>query len=104
MTMHTYEKVAELDELADGELLAAECGELPVLLLRRDTQVFALLDRCPHRGGPLSEGCLENDMIRCPWHGALVDPVTGMASPPAQSPAECLEVRVEDDGSIEVAV
>jgi nitrite reductase/ring-hydroxylating ferredoxin subunit len=40
------------------------------LLLRRGDEVFAIHDRCSHRGGPLHKGALDGDTIECPWPAA----------------------------------
>jgi hypothetical protein len=39
----------------------------------------ALDNKCPHQGGPLGEGSIENGLLRCPWHGWDFDPLTGIA-------------------------
>jgi nitrite reductase/ring-hydroxylating ferredoxin subunit len=100
--MTEFEKVANFDELGEGELYPADCGEMSVVLIKLNGRVFALEDRCPHRGAQLSEGSLEGQLIRCPWHGALIDPATGYASPPSREHAHCLDVRIAEDGAVEV--
>ena len=42
-----------------------------------DGQVFALIDRCPHRGGPLSQGIVHARSVTCPLHGRVIDLATG---------------------------
>lgn len=42
-----------------------------------DDQVFALDDRCPHKGGPLSEGIVHGTSVTCPLHAAVFDLTTG---------------------------
>ena len=42
-----------------------------------DDEVFALDDRCPHKGGPLGEGTVDGAVVTCPWHGFTVDVRTG---------------------------
>ena len=44
-----------------------------------DDQVFALEDRCPHKGGPLSEGIVHGASVTCPLHGWVFDMATGLA-------------------------
>lgn len=44
-----------------------------------DDRVFALDDRCPHKGGPLSEGIVHGDQVTCPLHGWVFDLATGLA-------------------------
>jgi len=64
-------------ELQDGRVATVQCGHKPVCLTNYGGQVNALDNRCPHQGGPLGEGSIENGMLRCPWHGWDFDPVTG---------------------------
>ncbi|MCX7889718.1 MAG: nitrite reductase small subunit NirD [Rhodobacteraceae bacterium] len=44
-----------------------------------DDRVFALDDRCPHRGGPLSEGIVHGDAVTCPLHGLVIGLTDGQA-------------------------
>lgn len=51
-----------------------------VALFRTDeSEVFAAADRCPHRGGPLSEGIVHGQSVTCPLHGLVFDLATGAA-------------------------
>lgn len=61
-----------------------------------DDQVFALRDRCPHKGGPLSEGIVYGLRVACPLHNWSIDLASGEAVPPDQGCAERFEVRIED--------
>ena len=45
-------------------------------------EVFALLDRCPHRGGPLSQGIVHNKRVTCPLHNFVIELKSGMAVAP----------------------
>lgn len=67
--------VAALDhELIDGRLLSRTLLGQHVLLFRGESgKVFALNDRCPHRGALLSQGRLEGDAVRCMYHGIKYD-------------------------------
>lgn len=56
------------DELAEGTPLVVENGRVPVLLLRRDGQIYAVETWCPHAGGPLIDGAFEGLTVECPWH------------------------------------
>jgi len=56
------------DELADDQPTLVYDGKLPVLLVRTGGQLYAIADRCTHRGGPLHEGELADGCITCPWH------------------------------------
>src|SRR5512132_72855 len=86
-----------LTELADGAMLLGHVGDQAVLLARRGQEVFAIGATCTHYGGPLAEGFLVEDTVRCPWHHACFSLRTGQAlRPPALNPVPCW--RVERQG------
>ncbi len=52
-------------------------GDKPIAVFKVGDTFFAVEDLCPHRGGPLSEGTLENGCVTCPWHNAKFELATG---------------------------
>lgn len=83
--------------LADGGLLAGHVGDEPVLLARRGAELFAIGAVCSHYGGPLAEGLLVDETIRCPWHHACFSLRTGAAlRAPALNPVSCWRVERRD--------
>ena len=90
------------DDLAEGELRRVEAEGKGVLLARRGGRIFAMVERCSHFGGPLAEGRLEGDSVRCPWHDSRFALEDGsVLEGPAVHPQPCLAVRVRE-GQIEV--
>ena len=59
-----------LDQLADGSMLGGHVGDEAVLLARRGDEIFAIGATCTHYSGPLAEGLMVDDTVRCPWHHA----------------------------------
>ena len=57
--------------------------------------VFALLDRCPHKGGPLSQGIVYGDRVACPLHNWQISLAAGCAQAPDNGCAQRFAVRVE---------
>ena len=93
----TWEKVLEPDELAEGRVTPVTCHQKTVCMTRFGGKYAALDNRCPHQGGPLGEGSIENGLLRCPWHGWDYDPITGKA-PGFDDGVETYPVEVRDDG------
>jgi nitrite reductase/ring-hydroxylating ferredoxin subunit/uncharacterized membrane protein len=93
--------VAE-DELAEGSMTCADVAGRQVLLARTNGTVYALANRCTHRGGPLHEGELEDGCVVCPWHDSRFRLDDGAVDRgPATAPQPSFETRVRD-GRIEV--
>ena len=89
-------------ELPEGTTRAADVRGVRVVLVRRRGQIYALGDACAHLGGPLSEGTVEGDALRCPWHGSLFALADGrVLEGPSTYPQTCFEVRTRG-GQIEV--
>jgi apoptosis-inducing factor 3 len=87
-----------LDQLPDGSMLAGHVGEEPVLLARCGDDLYAVGATCSHYSGPLAEGLLVGDTVRCPWHHACFSLKTGEAlRPPAFSPLPCWNVDRRGD-------
>ena len=59
-------------------------------------EVFALRDRCPHAGGPLSQGIVHGRSVTCPLHAWVIDLATGEATGPDEGCTGSIPLRVED--------
>jgi apoptosis-inducing factor 3 len=84
--------------LRDGEMLVGHVGDEDVLLARSGNQVFAVGAHCTHYHGPLSDGIVVGETVRCPWHHACFSLKTGDAvRAPALDPIECWRVERQGD-------
>jgi NADPH-dependent 2,4-dienoyl-CoA reductase/sulfur reductase-like enzyme/nitrite reductase/ring-hydroxylating ferredoxin subunit len=81
-----------------GETLLGHVGDQDVLLVRSRPEIFAIDAHCSHYRGPLAEGLVVGDSIRCPWHHACFDLRSGEATrAPALSPLAVWQVEHEGD-------
>ncbi len=95
--------VLDESELPDGQPVRARTPDgVELLVLRRGTEVFALSNRCTHRGGALHEGEVDGDVVTCPLHGSRFCLRDGaVVRGPASAPEPAYETRVRE-GRVEV--
>jgi thiamine pyrophosphate-dependent acetolactate synthase large subunit-like protein/nitrite reductase/ring-hydroxylating ferredoxin subunit len=77
MSVDGWHRVESVDVPDDGRVRSVVVGGRTVALARCGARLGALDNRCPHQGGPLGEGSIENGWLRCPWHGYDYDPISG---------------------------
>jgi apoptosis-inducing factor 3 len=84
--------------IPDGRNLLGTVGEEEVLLVRRGKDFFAVGAHCTHYHGPLADGLVVDDTVRCPWHHACFSLRTGEAlRAPALDPIQCWRVEQAGD-------
>jgi NADPH-dependent 2,4-dienoyl-CoA reductase/sulfur reductase-like enzyme/nitrite reductase/ring-hydroxylating ferredoxin subunit len=82
---------------ADGHLLG-HVGDQDVLVAKVNDEIFAVGAKCTHYRGPLADGLIVGDTVRCPWHHSCFSLRTGEAiRPPALDPIACWRVDVDGD-------
>ena len=90
------------DLIEEGGVLAGRVGDEGVLLARVRGRCYAVGSKCPHYGGPLADGLLVGESIRCPWHHTAFDVRTAeLERPPALDDLPCWDVE-ERDGRVRV--
>lgn len=67
----------------------------------RDDRLYAIEDRCPHKGGPLSQGIVHDNAVACPLHGWVIDLESASAREPDKGCIRRFDVRLKD-GAIEL--
>ncbi|MGH8727421.1 MAG: FAD-dependent oxidoreductase [Burkholderiales bacterium] len=86
-----------ISTVAEGAMLLGHTQGKPVILVRRGEELFAIGAVCTHYNGPLAEGLLVDDTVRCPWHHACFSLRTGEAlRAPALNPVSCWRVEQRD--------
>lgn len=92
----TWQAVCQLDDLPVlGSRRVARPQGAPVALFRlADDSVHALLDRCPHKGGPLSQGIVMAHGVTCPLHHWVIAFADGQAQAPDTGHTPCFAVQV----------
>ncbi|MBG4087894.1 nitrite reductase small subunit NirD [Pseudomonas aeruginosa] len=89
--------ICALDEInpLGSRVVAGPKGDIAIFRAA-DDQVFALDDRCPHKGGPLSQGLIYGTRVACPLHNWQIELESGEAVAPDQGCAHRHPVRVEN--------
>ncbi|PKP09505.1 MAG: pyruvate oxidase [Bacteroidetes bacterium HGW-Bacteroidetes-4] len=67
------------NDLLEGRVTTVNAGNKQIALSHFEGKICALDNHCPHQGGPLGEGSIENGILRCPWHGWDYHPCSGKA-------------------------
>ena len=91
-----------LADIAEGGMILGHVAGDAVLLARRGQELFAIGAACTHYHGPLVEGVLVEDTVRCPWHHACFSLRTGEPlRAPALNPVPCWRVE-QQNGTVYV--
>lgn len=100
MPHETWIQVGTLDDIPrrGARRVVLPQGETVAVFRTAEDEVFALIDRCPHRGGPLSEGIVQGRGVACPLHGWVIDLASGEAEAPDVGCTPTVPVRVKGDG------
>jgi len=96
--MPTWHKVTTLEEIPTlgTRVISTENGNIALFRNAADA-VFALNDKCPHKGGPLSQGIVHGTKVTCPLHGWQIDLADGKALAPDVGCARKYQIKVEEE-------
>ena len=89
-----YVTVAQADDIPPGACRTVEVDGIFLALSNVDGTFRAVDNTCPHAGGPLGDGCLDGELIECPWHGWRFNVRTGERPENPEIRVTCVEVRV----------
>ncbi len=98
MIEQTLIKICAVDDipLLGSRIVRREQGADVAVFRTANNHVFALLDRCPHKGGPLSQGIVYGESVACPLHNWRIDLNDGQAAAPDVGCAQRFVVTVLD--------
>ena len=95
--MTRFIDIAALDDIPRQGARVVKTAQGCVAVFRSaDDRVFALEDRCPHKGGPLSEGIVHGTSVTCPLHAWVFDLNTGQAQGADEGAVRRFAVQVQD--------
>jgi nitrite reductase/ring-hydroxylating ferredoxin subunit len=98
----SFVKVAETSEVPVGKMKMVKLGDKEVLIANVNGHYYAIANRCTHRGGDLSKGSLDSNIVTCPLHGSRFDVTTGKA---ISGPKIALfRAKTNDEPSFEVKI
>lgn len=88
-------KVAETGDMKDGEAKVVNANDRTIALYKVNGRFFATDNTCPHQGGPLGDGSLEDNVVTCPWHGWKFNVETGVSPVVPTAKIKTFNVKVE---------
>ncbi len=84
--------------IQEGGVVGVVAGERSIALVKVNGEIFALEGVCPHEGGPLAKGTIDNGYLVCPWHGWEFEPSTGQDRYNAARRIKTFSVDLRSDG------
>ncbi len=90
-----FVKVANANEMKDGEARTVNANGDQIALYRVSGGFYATTNTCAHQGGPLGEGTLSDNVITCPWHGWKFNVETGVSVVVPTVKVKTYNVKVE---------
>jgi len=107
MSNHRYHFVyaADVKDIeAKGDCISLSVKKHPIALFSYNSMVYALDNRCPHMGFPLSQGTLKNGILTCHWHHARFDPHNGGTFDQWAGDVEAYPVQIRNNSEIWIGI
>jgi NAD(P)H-dependent nitrite reductase small subunit len=95
--MAEFVPVATLDEMPPGSRKMVVLGSREIALFNVAGAFYAIENTCPHQGGPLVEGWLEDTIVTCPWHAWCFDLRDGKMTLGDFATVDAFEVQIEGE-------
>lgn len=87
-------KIANVNDIPEGKGITVTLDGNEIALFKQNGQIFAINGTCPHLGGPLGEGALDDGIVTCPWHGWQFDVKTGKCENMPGENISCYSIEV----------
>jgi nitrite reductase (NADH) small subunit len=95
--MNNWTEILDINDIPKLGARVVRYGDLAIAVFRTaDNEVFALEDRCPHKGGPLSQGIVHGTRVTCPMHSWNIELDSGCAVAPDRGCAREFPVKLEE--------
>ena len=95
--MADFQKVARVEEVPPGQGKVVEVAGRKIALFNSGGKFYATDNTCLHRGGPLGEGHVKENIVSCPWHMWGFDVTTGVCTVNPEFKIETFPVKVEGE-------
>lgn len=97
MQQDQWIKIGEINDIPrlGARIVETESGNIAVFRTA-DDEIFALQDKCPHKGGPLSQGIIHGKRVACPLHDWKIHLDTGIAVEPDEGCAASFPIKLEN--------
>jgi NAD(P)H-dependent nitrite reductase small subunit len=89
--------VARIADVAPGTGSAVTIGDREIALFNVGGTFYAIDNTCPHQGGPLAEGWIEDDLVTCPWHAWCFRMSDGKMTLGDYASVDTFDVRIDGD-------
>ncbi|MBI2109575.1 Rieske 2Fe-2S domain-containing protein [Candidatus Woesearchaeota archaeon] len=90
-------KICKRNEISTGSNKLVNIDGKMIAVWNVNNEFYAVNAVCPHRGGPLEQGSLNQNVVSCPWHGWQFDVETGTSPVFPQAKIEIFKVKIEGE-------
>ncbi|MDD2883566.1 MAG: nitrite reductase small subunit NirD [Dechloromonas sp.] len=104
--MSNWIEICPLDDIPrlGSRIVQRKSGGDIAIFRTADDTVFALHDKCPHKGGPLSQGLVHGQRVTCPLHGWNIGLADGQALAPDVGGCDRFAVQVDENRMVRISV
>jgi nitrite reductase (NADH) small subunit len=96
--MSNWVEVGQINDIPKLGARVVQTGQGDIAVFRNSQdEIFALRDKCPHKGGPLSQGIVHGKTVTCPMHNWKISLASGEAMAPDQGCSGVYAVKLEGE-------